>query len=309
MSQPLRIEDKNRKSLITTRTQRSELWFVMNRDLQRKILGFLAKIQKRHNVEIYAFVILGNHYHLVARFLLQNRSAFMRDFNSVIPKLLKAANPDYDGGSLWERRYGEQGLPLDEDLEDYFFYCALQAVSSGLCERIGDYPGYNSFNNAINGIEEKYSLINWSKYRRAKRRNKNVSVNDFAETFTLRFTPLPNYAHLSKKEYRNTLHQKLEERRLQIVKRKLAEGYRYPSPEFLSETVAGSKPRSTQKSNRDSYRPLVLTRSAEAKKHFLSNYFAIFQAYKKASIDFLKGKADAIFPPNTYKPPMCFNSA
>jgi hypothetical protein len=68
MSYLLRVESEDYSSFNTTRTRNSELWFVNNKPLEQKILGYLAKNQVLFDPTYYAFVIMGNHYHHLARF-------------------------------------------------------------------------------------------------------------------------------------------------------------------------------------------------------------------------------------------------
>jgi len=196
-SQPLRIEDPNLWSFGTARTQNSKLWFVNNKNLEQHCLAYLAKYQEKYGVEIYAKVFQGNHFHLVSRFPGCNRSLFYRDYNARMAEGVRRHVATFEGGTLFERRYSEQALPSNEDLEEYFFYCALQPVSSGLCERIGDYPGYNSFDDAVSARKRKFNLIDWASYNEAKRNNQNPKKKDYIKTYYLKFTRLPGYMSMT----------------------------------------------------------------------------------------------------------------
>ena len=139
-SQPLRIECADYWSLVTSRTVNSRLWFVGNPKLEKHCLSYLARYREKHEAELYAFCLMGNHHHEVALFPNLNRSQFYRDLNARIAEGVRFFVDEFEGGAVFERRYSEQALPLREDVEDYFFYCALQAVKSGLCEHPDDYP-------------------------------------------------------------------------------------------------------------------------------------------------------------------------
>ena len=86
MAQPLSIESKDWVYFITTRTAGSRLWLVGNQGLENQILGYLGKYQQRYEAEIYGFILMGNHYHLMASFPKMNRALFMRDFNSAVAR-------------------------------------------------------------------------------------------------------------------------------------------------------------------------------------------------------------------------------
>ena len=144
-SQPLRIEDETMSSFITSRTINSRLWFVSNKRFEQRVLGYIAKAQQIHAVIVYAVVFQGNHVHILALFPKGNRGSFMRDVNARTAEAVKYTVAEFEGGPVFERRYSEQGVVTNPSITDRFFYCALQPVNAGLCQRISEYPGYNSF--------------------------------------------------------------------------------------------------------------------------------------------------------------------
>lgn len=303
-SQPLRIECGDFASFITSRTINSRLWFVNNQRLETTCLTHLARYVEKYRVELYAFVLMGNHHHEVARFPKLNRSSFYRDFNARLAEGVRYHVMEFEGGPLFERRYSEQALPLPEDIEEQFFYSALQGVAEGLCEHPDDYPGYNSFHDAINGVRRIFYYTNWSAYRTRKRFNKKLTPEDFTTEHVLEFKRLPGYEHLTQRQYKKLMLKKREERRLKLVENRRAEGHGFVPPEKLLSVEPGTKPKTTKKSKRDSKRPLVLTKCAEAKKLFLEWYFSIYEAYKAAVKLYRQGQLDVKFPPGTYRPPM-----
>lgn len=314
MAQQLRIERPEVISLLTSRTRNSELWFVNNRALHERIVAQVAKLQERYNAKLYAFVIQGNHYHLLASFPWckkpkKKRSDFMRDLNSGIQKILKYTTDYYPGGTLWERRFADQVVPLNGDIEDRMFYCALQAVQAGLCPKISDYPGYNSFSDAAAGIQRKYQVVDWTAYHDKLRWDKDAKVQDFTKTYTLTYERIPGYELLSKKEYQELMLRNLEERRQRILEKRKAEGKEgFPSPESIRSIKPGTRPQTTKKSTRYSFRPLVLTACKETKKAYLAFYFSVRDAYKEASEKYRNGDRSVAFPEGTFLPACCFSS-
>ena len=278
----------------------------MNNDkLYQRILGYLAKYQEKYNVIIYAFVFMGNHFHLTAQFPDKNRAKFYRDFNARCAEAVRALVPEFPGGKLFYRRYAEQALILNEDIENQFFYCALQHVSAGLVERISEYPGYNSFSDATSGKERKYKVIDWTNYNARRRYSSKVKLKDFTKEYKLVFARVPGNDELSQKEYKKKMLFELEKRRAVIVNERRRKGLGFVGRERLLKVVPGASPRTTKTSTRTSFRPLVLTKCKEAKNAFLSWYFSIREQYLAASCRYIAGESDCIFPPDTYKPP-CF---
>ena len=298
-----RIEWKKESSFLTTRSRNSRLWFVNNKELEGAILGYAARYRERYSVSLYALAIEGNHIHGVANFPLGNRAHFMRDLNSTVALSVKRYVPGYEEGGIWVRRFSAELIPpVTEDIEDRFFYTVLQPVNDGLVERISDYPEYNCFHDAVWGIKREYHVIHWTEYNAARRYGKKVNFKDYVETVVLEYARIPGYESLSREEYANLMHKKLEERRQKIVTERLKKGLTFLGRAALLRVVPGSRPKSTKTSTRDSYRPRVLSVDPERRREYEGIYFADYFKYKRSSKEYRAGNLDADFPRGSYKP-------
>lgn len=307
-SQPLRIEDPRFSSFTTSRTQQSRLWFVNNRGLEERILGYGAKYQQKYQVTLYAFVFSGDHVHTASHFPGSNRACFFRDLNARTAEAVRALVPEYRGGSLFGRRYSAELMLSAEDIEDRFFYCALQPVKVGLAAHIRDYPGYNSFHDAINARVKKYKVIDWTGYRIARRLGLKPKVKDYTTQYELTFSRLPGYEHLSQEEYKELMLEKLEQRRLKLVQEWEEKGHVFPTKEALRRVRPGSYPRHTKTSQRHDYRPLFLSKFREIRAWCKEYFFSVATAYKQASERYRAGELNVTFPPYTYPPPILSTS-
>ncbi len=301
MGYPARIETTNIANLLTTRSRNSELWFVNNSRLETSILGYLAKYSERHSAEMYGFAVEGNHIQAVAHFPKGNRAAFMRDFNSSVARAIPRAVTRYPGGRFWARRYSAEYLLEDSDIERKFFYVVLQAVQDGLVDRIADYPGYNCFHDAVNGIIRTYETVNWKGYYDAKRWNPAVDIEEFTESHELRFKRLPGYEHLSQNEYKLMMYRKLEEYRVAAIEKRAKP---CAGRAAVLHTKPGDRPLRTKTSTRTSHRPRVLAKDAALRRAGADWYFTIQYQYQLASKRYRSGELTTTFPPGTYKPPI-----
>ena len=297
-----RIETSKFASFQTTRCRNSELWFANNPELENAILGYAAKYQDRYDITLYAFAIEGNHIQFPAHFPKLNRGDFMRDLNSSVARAVPRFVEEYPGGRLYERRYSNEFLPGEEDIENWFFYTVLQCVQDGLVPKISEYPFYNCFHDAVWGIEREVTVMNWTAYNAVRRYNPLARKKDYEETYTLKYARLPGYEHLSQKEYATLMHKKLEERRQKIVAERLAKGLGFLGREALLQVVRGSRPYRTKKSTRDSHRPRVLSICPVRREATKSWYFDIYFRFKAASLKFRRGELLTEFPPGTYRP-------
>jgi hypothetical protein len=302
MSYHPRIESAELSSFLTTRSRNSRLWFVNNRKLEHAILGYAARYSHRYDVQLYAIAIEGNHIQAAARFPLKNRALFMRDFNSSVARAVARFTPEYDEGRLWARRYSQEFLPGKADIEEYFFYIALQPVQDGLVERISEYPGYNCFRDAVQGKEREFKVINWGLYHKKKLSNPAITIDDCTEVIALRFARLPGYEHLSQHEYARYMYSELERRRRKIVLERRNNGQGFLGTAKLRRVQRGALPHSTKTSARDSHRPRVLSVCKFRRAECLAWYFDVYFTFKKASRNFRDGDLLAHFPPGTYRP-------
>ena len=303
MGYSLRTEDPDEIYHITTRTVGSRLWFINNSALEGLILSYLAKNAEKYGVIIYAFILMGNHYHLMAKFPNSNKAAFMQAFNSVIAGLVYYRVEPYRGGRLWAKRYADQEFAKDGDEEHWFMYCALNPVISGVSRTLGEYEGYNSFSDAVSGKKRQFKLFNRSKYRAEKRWKKDIRKQDYTDTYTLSYARLPAYEELSRAEYKKLMWEKLEERRIVEVEDRLAKGKGFATKEAIRALEPGAEPRHTKTTGRYGFTPNVLSLCPEARNECLKQRLTIVNQHRQASIRYRSGEVDVEFPPGTYKPP------
>lgn len=303
MANQFRIET-GKESMITSRTINSKLWFVNNPGFTNSILGYLAKYCQLFEVELYSFIIMGNHFHMIASFPKKNRAQFTKHFNARVSSLLKRHQPRYDGGKIWARPYAEQAIPRDLDLEAEFFYCALNPVSSGLLEEVTDYENYNSFHDAAACRSREYTVIDWAKYNSDRRYNKKIDIENYKTTYKLQLKRLPGYESLSSKAYGKVMRRKLRTKQIELVKKLRRSGIKFATKEKLKFIVPGTVPFQSKTSNRFSFRPLVLTGCLKVKLNYLEFYFGIRNAYLKC-IEALTLGTKVSFPQGTYPPPSC----
>lgn len=302
MAEQLKYSDPNEICFITTRTAQSRLWFANNPRFCEEILGYLAKYQELFKVEIFHFIIMGNHYHLIARFPKGNRHLFMKLFNRIFSNAAKRHVKSFEGGSIWARRYRPQALVTNEDTKHWFFYSALNPVLSGLVKKISDYPSYNGFHDAISGKPRDYSVVNWEDYINRSRANRSLTPDDCRKSYSLTYSRLPGYEDISESEYRRMMLVEFEERRQRAVEERLKQGKKFAGPFAVRRVKPGSKPQRSKVSDRRTPRPLVLTLCAAIRKRYLDYYFSILRAYSEASTKFRSGQLLVCFPIGTFLP-------
>ena len=303
MAQDLSIEHPDFVFFSTIRTMNSRLWFVGTPELQDRIQAFLARYQEMYGVVIYGFIIMGNHYHLIAKFPLMNKAAFFKAFNSMIARLTNTAVEQFEGGKLWARPVRSQPIGDELDIKDRFFYAALNPVGAGLVRKLSEYKSYNSFNDAITGKKRKFKIFHREDYNNRKRSNSKLTHAECTSEHTLTYSRLPGYEQMSHADYVKVMSKELEVRRVFVVEQRLKDGRGFATAEALSKLRPGAKPKSTKTSTRHSKRPLILTRLFELRTKYLRWYFDLRERYQEASRRFRAGELSVAFPTGTYRPP------
>ena len=303
MGYPIRYEKEDEIFFITSRTSEARLWFINCPQFEYMVKAYLAKYAEMFGVILYAFTLMGNHYHLLASFPRLNKAKFMQAFNSIVARLAQTHISGFSG-RLWGRRYADQAVVGEDAIENWFFYIALNPVTSGIVKSVSDYKHYNSFFDSVRCRHKKYKLLNRSAYYEAKRSNKETFREEFIEEYTLQFERLPGYEELDDDEYQKVLTERLFERQEEAIIERRNKGQGFASKKYLARIKIGDKPSFSKVSTRYSLRPLVLTLCRERRQKFLDFYFTLRQQFFEASKKYLLGDISVSFPAGTYAPHM-----
>ena len=136
MSRPLRIEYAGAVYHITARgNERGEI-FTDNHDRQR-FIGMLIDNLDMYKVRLYAYVLMGNHYHLLIETRNANLSVFMHALQSHYTNYF---NNRHDRvGHLFQGRYKAIMVDKDGYLLELSRYIHLNPVRAGLTRRPGEW--------------------------------------------------------------------------------------------------------------------------------------------------------------------------
>ena len=301
-----RIECANLVNFTTVRTGGRRMWFINNPRLEECTLGNLAKCLERYKVKIYAFALEVTHKHELCLFPECNRADFFRDFNSDVARGMQryCKAITREGTKCLERRYSNEFVPKEEDIEAQFWYTVLQPVQDGLVASIEECPWYNCFWDAVKGIERLYAVINWSKYNSDKRKKKNIRIEDYTKHYPLKYARLPGYENLSQKEYEKVMVSKLRKKTKEIVQSRRNEGKGFMGRTNLLKILPGTLPAKEKKTSRWAYRPRILTGCDKTRHELLRWMFEMLHAHADASYALrYEGVANPSFPPGMYRPP------
>lgn len=117
---------------------------------KEKFLSIVSTVSKEYKLNIHAFALLNNHYHLMVENKRENLSNAMRQLNSLYAMYF---NKKYRRtGHLWQGRYGSWYIGDKKYFFNLFKFIELNPLKAGLAEKVGEYKyctSYCIFKDAI----------------------------------------------------------------------------------------------------------------------------------------------------------------
>lgn len=148
MPRKIRIQDSDAIYHVSNRTQEAKYLFVPDDEFNRVVMRRLRAAARIYEVEIYAAVIMSNHFHLIVRARRMNLSDFMKHFQTNLSKDVNNLRHRYDA-CVFPRRYSCETIVDLESLEHMLKYVLLNPVAANLVEFPGQHPGYTSWHQNV----------------------------------------------------------------------------------------------------------------------------------------------------------------
>ncbi|MBE3134711.1 MAG: transposase [Acidobacteria bacterium] len=119
---------------LTTRTLDGDLVFA-SEDAKQVVVDALAFYRDRGDWRIHAYVVMGNHIHVVVSETSARLSDIVRDVKKLVFRHLRGPG----GGRLWERRFDDNRIAHALELRQVAEYIHGNPVRIGLARRPEDY--------------------------------------------------------------------------------------------------------------------------------------------------------------------------
>ena len=123
----------------------------------RYFLKLIIEAKNRHDTEIYAYCIMGNHYHLLVE--SRNIADFCKEINQTYAHYYNAKNKTV--GHVFQGRYKSFAVENEEYLTCVLRYIHNNPVKAGIVENPGDYP-WSSYHEYLSGegLSSIYPILN-----------------------------------------------------------------------------------------------------------------------------------------------------
>lgn len=188
MARPLRIQYEHAFYHITGRGNEQKKIFLSRKDYD-KFKEYLKEVRERYGFILHAYVLMGNHYHLLGETPQANLSAIMLALaGSYTTYFNKKRNRS---GHLFQGRYKAILIDCDSYLLELSRYIHLNPVKANMVEKPEDYP-YSSYGAYISS--EKQDIISrdliWTMISR-DRKKAPLLYRSFVEEGLLQEQPNP----------------------------------------------------------------------------------------------------------------------
>ncbi len=105
---------------------------------RRKFIVLLSELSERFSIEIYAYVLMGNHYHLLFKTLEPSLSKAMQWIGTTYTRRFNIRHKR--SGHLYQGRYKSILIENETYLLQASYYIHRNPLRSGLIGRLADYP-------------------------------------------------------------------------------------------------------------------------------------------------------------------------
>lgn len=259
--------------------------------IARGLIGSaLARAQELYDVEVFAFVALSNHVHLVCRAAQKNLAAFMGYFKARTADSVNRITGRR--GPLWMRRYDAEPILDDDAAAALTAYTVRNPVKANLVDHYDEWPGLNLVYGLADSDAFDFEYLNCTAWHQARRPK---DLDPFFEAATLTLSPLPHCADLSREVYRRMLQSWMEEAEAEEDA---------PMRRALGVKAVVKAPFDTRPENPSFRRRPYAFGSAAAKAKERVMMHMLARDHAAASQRWRSGDHDVPFPPGTYRPPL-----
>lgn len=299
MPNPIRCFEPERIYFVTNRTLQGRLLMTPSPRLNGLIGGVLARAVQLHDVELFAFVFLSNHFHLLLRASEGEFSKFMGYLQGNIAREVGRQHDWH--GKFWHRRFSAEPV-LDEDaLSDRLAYIFSHGVKEGLVDHSRQWPGLTCIPELVDGRQRRFGWVDRTAMFKLRRRGLVANERDHTEQLVLRVSALPCWRERRRAERCR------QARDLMLSAERRAREQRDQRPAAGACAVRRKDPHSRPAYSHHRPRPHCHCSSRLARCEFLAARQEFTRRYRSASRLFRAGQLSVEFPRYSYRPPLPYD--
>jgi putative transposase len=300
--------------LVTSRTLLGMFTLTPTREVKQIIASWFARTKNEHapNMEIYAFIFLSNHFHMLVRDPFGELPTFMREFKG---KCARELNRHYErrGVPVWPQKYNDTLIADNESVTVELAYLLCNPVKHGLVREAATWSGVSSLPCHLKGKPFVSKVFFRTEYEAARRHGRKVKRDDFTEEYEVALSTPPMWKNLSAKSLMEKFQQLVESGSANYRRR-----WKRPHPVGMTKILKQS-PFAVPNENRgavipkgepaadDRFRCKDEERLKQLKAWFydlMRRYREVFQKFAANAVQVIGKKKSVAFewPPGTYPP-------
>lgn len=268
---------------VTSRTFQGRHLMKPSEEVNIIISRLLRKAASVYKIELFAYVFMSNHFHLIIRGLPEKIPRFVgwlkREIARAVGRKLKRWL-----GSFWGRRYDAAAIVDDQALRQRLTYITTHGVKENLVERATDWPG-------VHCVEALAHAKGSSDLRSASERGE--SAEHSADWLSL--SRLPEWTGFSEKRYQAVLREVIG-----TAERSALVESRTSPPRSLKDV----SPQHRGPPPKTGPAPICHASTKRMREWFVNRYNEFLASYRRASGIYRLGGTDVEFPPGAFKPPV-----
>jgi hypothetical protein len=287
---------------VTNRTIQGRFLLRPSCELNKVVVGVLGRAQRLYGVEIHAFIVMSNHFHL----LLSVESAlqlarFMAYFQGNLAK--EAGRLHKWHGPFWHRRYQHIVVSEEERAQvDRLRYILENGCKEGLVASPLEWPGVSSVQTLLYGKELSGEWVDRTRERHAPIGAGAEGASQFREREIVKLTPLPCWRGREKNLLRQQLQELVVAIEAKAEARHLAEG----TKPLGVRQIRLQDPHEIPIHSERSPAPLFHCASRAAHDLLKGAYAAFNHAFREAARRWQRGDLETEFPAGAFPPPLPF---
>ena len=178
MARPLRLEYAGALWHVTCRGNERRPIFRDDTD-RRVFLSVLSEAIERFAWKLHAYVLMGNHYHLMLETPVPNLSRGMHRVNSIYSQLF---NKRHDRvGHLLQGRFHAVVVEKERHLLELVRYVVLNPVRAGLVDRVSEWPWSNYLATVGDRPAPEWLEIEWTISQFGTENERRQAYREFVE--------------------------------------------------------------------------------------------------------------------------------
>jgi REP element-mobilizing transposase RayT len=272
--------------LTTRRCSERRFFLKATRKAKDIFLYALAVYVRRYRIQLHAFCVMSNHYHLVLTDPYGTLPDFKRDLHSVLARATNSYLRRWDG--FWERTsYSAVDLVTDAAVHEKLVYLLANPVAAGLVRHAADWPGLWSDPRRIGGAP----------YRIARPKRFFDNEGYMPEVAELQLTPPPGFE--GDTSFSDRLLADLEVAEDASARKLESDGRSFLGAARVLAQSAFSSPAPGEP--RRQLSPRVACRNKWKRVEALQQLREFGHAYREALSAWRTGLREALFPEGTWK--------